>query len=200
MKFVQWLSALRERKINTHSAFPRSLIALIYLLLLGCVSFHVYRTPIYSFDSLQYMGNAVLMDEQDPVKLHKRVYSEIDDRIPRIARENMLGHEVGAPDDQNKSLQERATNPYHFAEFLPCFAIRPMYNIFLYLVAKSGVGLVCAGILISATSHFLLGAMLFLWLAEYLPYFGALCLALVTMISPPKWSLGEKTHLTLWLL
>jgi len=40
----------------------------------------------------------------------------------------MLGHQVGAPEDQNKSLQERATNPYHYAEFLPGFAIRPMYK------------------------------------------------------------------------
>src|SRR5262244_1220144 len=83
--------------------------------------------------------------------------SNYDDRIRRIARENMLGHQVGAPEDQNKSLQERATNPYHYAEFLPCFAIRPMYNMVLYLVSKLGLGLVRAGVLISATSHFLLG-------------------------------------------
>jgi hypothetical protein len=29
----------------------------------------------------------------------------------------MLGHEVGAPADQNRSLQERATNPNRFAQF-----------------------------------------------------------------------------------
>lgn len=95
----------------------------------------------------------------------------------------MLGHQVGAPEDQNKSLQERATNPYHYAEFLPCFAIRPMYNMVLYLVSKLGLGLVRAGVLISATSQFLLGILLFLWLTRYLAYYPAFCVGLVTMIT-----------------
>jgi hypothetical protein len=119
------------------------------------------------------MGNAVLMEEHDPVVVHRIVYSEIDDRIPQIARENMLGHEVGAPVDQNRSLQERATNPYRFAQFLPCFAIRPMYNMVLYLVSKTGLGLVRAGILISASSHYFLGILMFWWLIKYVSDFAA---------------------------
>jgi hypothetical protein len=164
----------------------------IYLVLLGCVSFHAYRTPIYSFDALQYMGNAVLMEETDPVKVHDRVYSEINDRIPRIARQNMLGHELGAPEDQNKSLQERATNPYHYAEFLPCFAIRPMYNMSLYWLGKTGLGFLIAGIVLSAVSHFLLGILLFHWLTKYVAQWHGLCIALLAMITPPIMSLGRE--------
>jgi len=137
------------------------------------------------------MGNAVLMEETNPIGIHQRVYSEINEKIPRIARENMLGHEKGAPDDQNKSLQERAANPYHFAEFLPMFAIRPMYNITLYFFAKTGLGLLRASIVISALAHFLLGVLLFHWLTRYTTLLFALCLAIVTMISSPIMTLGR---------
>jgi hypothetical protein len=106
MSFVQLVSALRDRTADTRFSIPNGAIALVYVLLLACVSLHVYRTPIYSFDSLQYMGNAVLMEERDPVVIHRTVYSEIDGRIPRIARQNMLGHEVGAPEDQNRACHE----------------------------------------------------------------------------------------------
>ena len=192
MSFVQLVSALRNRRADTRSSIPNEAIALFYVLLLGCVSLHVYRTPVYSFDSLQYMGNAVLMEERDPVVIHQRVYSEIDGRIPRIARENMLGHEVGAPEDQNKSLQERAANPYRFAEFLPLFAIRPMYNILLFFVAKSGLGLLRAGIVLSTLSHFLLGILLFRWLTRHVTPFVATVVSLLAMISPPIMNLGRE--------
>jgi hypothetical protein len=143
-------------------------------------------------DALQYMGNAVLMEETDPVKVHQKVYAEIDDRIPRIARQDLLGHQIGAPEDQNKSRQERAANPYRFAEFLPLFAIRPMYVIVLYWVGKMGLGLLRAGIVISALSYFLLGVLLFRWLTRYLPYPATICIALLVMISPPIMSLGRQ--------
>ena len=177
---------------GSRSAFSNRAIAVLYLFLLGCVSFHTYRAPIYSMDALQYMGNAVLMEETDPIKVHQRVYAEINDRIPRIARENLLGHEVGAPEDQNKSRQDRASNADHFAEFLPLFAIRPMYNVALYLLGKTGLGLLRAGLVISALSHFLIGVLLFRWLSRHLPHLFALCVSLLVMISPPIMTLGRE--------
>jgi len=192
MRLANFGSTLRDQKANKNLGFANSVVPICYLLLLGFISIHVYRTPVYSFDSLQYMGNAVLMEEHDPVLVHRIVYSEIDDRIPQIARENMLGHEVGAPVDQNRSLQERATNPYRFAQFFPCFAIRPMYNMVLYLVSKTGLGLVRAGILISASSHYFLGILIFWWLIKYVSDFAAFCIGIMTMVSPPLMELGRE--------
>ncbi|MFY9562027.1 MAG: hypothetical protein WAQ52_17475 [Terriglobales bacterium] len=192
MRFLQLVSRSPAGQTSAHSAVSNTAIAVLYLLLLGSISFHAYRTPIYSMDALQYMGNATLMEETDPVKVHQRVYAEIDDRIPRIARGNLLGHQLGAPEDQNKSRQERATNPYRFAEFLPLFAIRPMYNIVLYWIGKTGLGLLRAGIVLSALSHYLLGVLFFRWLTKHLPHISILCIALLVMISPPIMSLGRE--------
>src|SRR5437660_1605129 len=128
----------------TRIAHRTRVIVGAYVLLLALVSIHLYRSPIYATDSIQYMGNALLMEETNPVILHQRVYAEIDLRIPKLSRDHLLGREPGAPEDQNNSKQERARNPYRFVQFLPLFAIRPLYNQALWLVSKTGLGLVRA--------------------------------------------------------
>jgi hypothetical protein len=168
-------------------------ILFLYVILLGGVAIRLYRKPIYSMDSIQYMGNALLMEERDPVRVHQRVYDEVRRFVPKVEREGLLGHEVGAPEGQNKSRQERAANPERFAEFLPLFAIRPLYNQTLWLVSKSGLGLVRGGIFISVASYFFLGIIAFVWLGKYVSSWLALALSVLVMISPPLMSLGRDT-------
>jgi hypothetical protein len=170
------------------AALPNPAFTMLYLIFLGGLTYHVFRTPQYTYDSLQYMGNAWLMEETDPVKLHHKVYAEID-KLPKSIREHMRGEDPGAP---SASARERASNSYHFAEFLPLFSIRPLYNITLYLIAKTGLGLLRAGVFISTASYFLLGIMLFLWMTRYGSYFSAFCIAILTMMSPPIMYLGRQ--------
>ena len=172
-------------------AFREKAIVCAYGLLLSLVSLHLSRSPNYDMDSVQYMGNALLMEETDPVRIHERVYSEINLRVPQVARDHLLGHEPGAPEDQNRSRQERAVNPYRFAEFLPLFAIRPLYNQTLWLVGKSGLGLVHASIFISIASYFLLGVLVMAWVSRYVNPPLAFVMASLLMISPPLMELGR---------
>src|SRR5260370_19303286 len=67
-------------------------IFLLYVLLLSGVAINLYRKPIYSMDSIQYMVNALLMEERDPVRIHQRVYDDVRRSVPRVEREGMLGH------------------------------------------------------------------------------------------------------------
>ena len=171
----------------------KSAIFFLYVLLLGGVAVHLYHKPIYSMDSIQYMGNALLMEEHDPVRVHQRVYAEVQRFVPKLEREGLLGHEAGAPEQQNKSRQERAAHADKFGEFLPLFAIRPLYNQTLWLVSKTGLGLVRGGIFISAASYFFLGILAFAWLGRYLSAGFTLAFSLLLMISPPLMSLGRDT-------
>ena len=109
---------------------------LLYVLILGGAAIHLYHTPIYSMDSIQYMGNALLMEERDPVRIHQRVYDDVRRSVPRAEREGLLGHVEGTTPDYAESRRTRAANPYQYAEFLPLFAIRPLYNQTLWLVSK----------------------------------------------------------------
>ncbi len=164
----------------------------VYVLLLTLASIHLYKNPIYAMDSIQYMGNALLMEETDPVIVHQRVYSEINLRVPKASRDQLLGREPGAPEDQNESRRERAANPYRFAQFLPLFAIRPFYNQTLWLVSKTGLGLVRASIFISVASYFLLGILLMVWVSQYVNAPLAFLIAFLSMISPPLVTLGRE--------
>jgi hypothetical protein len=163
----------------------------IYLLLLALVATRLYRSPTYDVDSIQYMGNALLMEERDPVRIHQRVYAELQRSVPKVPLEQLLGHQLGAPEDQNRSRQVRAADPYRFAEFLPLFAIRPLYNETLYIVGKTGLGLVKAGILISVVSYYFIGVLLFLWLGAYASPWLGFAASLLLMMSPPLMALGR---------
>lgn len=180
------------RRPARKSALTRAILP-FYVAFLGGIAIHLYRKPVYSMDSIQYMGNALLMQERDPVLIHRRVYTEIQRFVPRVEREGLLGYEPGAPEDLNKSRQERATNAARFAEFLPLFAIRPLYNQTLWLVSRMGLGLVRAGIFISVLSYFCLGLLTFVWLGRYVSRGITLAFSILLMISSPLMTLGRET-------
>lgn len=171
----------------------RQIFFIWYVLILFGSSFHLYRSPIYSMDSIQYMGNALLMEERNPTEIHRRIYNELERNVPRAALQGLLGHSVGAPEDQNESRQARFASPARFAEFLPLFAIRPLYNQILWLVSKTGIGLVRAGIAISVGSYFLMGVLFFVWIRKYCGSWLSLAISILLMISGPLTALGRET-------
>jgi len=166
-------------------------IFLLYLLGLGLSSVHLYRNPIYSMDAVQYMGNALLMEDTDIVRVHDRVYAELRRSVPAAALRGLLGQEPTSPADQNKSRQERARNPQIFAEFLPLFAIRPLYNQTLWLISRTGFGLVRSAILISVISYFAIGVILFAWIKPYAGMAFGAAISFLLMISPPLTEIGR---------
>ncbi len=175
---------------RNHTATNKA-IFFLYLLVLGGVSIHLYRRPVYDVDAIQYMGNALLMEETDIGRVHKRVYADVQRSVPQRERQSLLGEEPGAPEAQKKSRQGRAASAYRYAEFLPLFAIRPLYNQTLWLVSKSGLGLVRSGILISVGSYFLLGILVFFWLGRYTSRMFTLAVSILLMISPPLADMGR---------
>ncbi len=174
----------RQARSANHAVFA------LYALALIAVSHHLYSTPMYDMDSIQYMGNALLMESTDIVQIHHRVYAELERQVPQREREALMGHEPGAPDDQNRSRQQRAESPIYFAEFLPMFAIRPLYNQTLYIVSRSGMGLVRSGIFISVASYFAIGLLLFVWVRGVGRVL-SLAVPLLLMMSPPMLWLGR---------
>jgi hypothetical protein len=161
--------------------------------MLSGLALHLYHWPIYSMDSIQYMGNALLMEDTNIVRVHHRVYAELKRYVPKGTLEPLLGNQPGAPVDQNASRRQRQASSACFAEFLPLFAIRPLYNQTLWLVSRTGLGLVRSGILISVAAYFGMGILLFVWIRKYtipvLSFLGPLLL----MVSPPLTSLGRET-------
>lgn len=165
-------------------------ITTAFLLLLFVSSVRCILAPFYQLDILGYMGNALLMEDRDPIDIHKRVYAEAARDLPRATYQDMTG-ERGGSDDLVRSKQDRVQNPWHFAEYLPFFAIRPLYNQTLYWVSKTGLGLVRAAILISTTSYILIGLIVFAWMMEYVGVQYAAVATLLIMVSPPVTFVGR---------
>jgi hypothetical protein len=172
-------------------------VPIIYLALIAGISHHLYKTPLYRMDALQYMGNALLMEKADIVRIHTQVYAAVRHSVPEAEQEGLLGYQADAPADQNHSRELRSHDPYRFGEFLPLFAIRPLYNQLIYVAFKAGAGLIGSTILISAISYFLLGSLLFVWIRKRSGQLVAATFSSLLMISPPMMSLEEKTFLTL---
>jgi hypothetical protein len=166
-------------------------IFFLYVLALG-VAFHLYRTPIYAVDAVPYMGNALLMEDNDIVSVHRRVYAELNRWVPEGARRGLLGNQPGARQDQDDSRRERARSPQRYAQFLSSFAIRPLYNQSIWLVSKTAMGLVRSTILISVAAYFAIGIPLLVWISRYAGAAVGSGMAMQLMVSPPLTELGRE--------
>src|SRR5438132_3096252 len=97
----------------------------LFLACLSVVAICPYQHSLYDMDMLGYMGNAVAMSTVDPRET--AVYQEIFTRVPNPARDHLLGRDNHILPEQINSPGDRSVDAYHFAEYLPCFAIRPLY-------------------------------------------------------------------------
>jgi hypothetical protein len=161
-----------------------------YVLLLAAISFHFYRQPIYDMDMVGYLGNALLMKERDAVRVHDQVYAEMRRTLPPEVFDSLTGK--GGPPDQDASRRARFEHSDNFAQFLPFFAIRPLYNMSVYFLGRMA-GLIPAMRLISSLSYFLLGALTFWWMSRYIPKQVGAAAALFLMLTPPIVWIGRYT-------
>src|ERR1700686_2285681 len=101
--------------------------AIVYVFLIGLVSLHFYQKPEWNMDMIGYMGNALMTNHTPIEKAHQLVYAEVR-RLPRDSQIPLLGLNPSGDLTQDVSRRLRAEHVENFAEFLPCFAIRPVYN------------------------------------------------------------------------
>jgi len=171
------------------SKFATGVMAAVYVLLLGLSAAHFYQVPYWTLDLLSYMGNVRLHETTDPIKLRDRVYSELKSTAPPEVF-GLLTGAAGFRDDHG-AKHDRFTNAYHYTEFLPLFAIRPMYILTLYGMSRAGLGLVQSVRLVSTACYVLLGILVFVWLSRYTRL--AAFLALLIMWTPHVTFLGRFT-------
>src|SRR5262249_2079377 len=105
---------------------------------------------------------------------------------------SLLGLRASDDPSHGASRKARAAHASYFAEFLPCFAIRPVYNQLLFLVSRVS-GLTRATILLAVVPYFMLAVLVFFWALRYAnPTFAAV-FSLLLMLMPPIASLGRTT-------
>jgi len=140
------------------------------------------------------MANAVAMSGASVQVIHETVYREAKAGIPSPTFKHLTGDDPSEPEHEGNSFRQRAVDPYRFAEFLPCFAIRPIFNEFIYVLHYwLGVGLLKAVVLIPVVSYWLMGWVVFFWACRYVPTAWAALISSLTLLSPPLWDLARST-------
>ncbi len=169
---------------------PRFLPAIIFAGGLALVALHLFHFPSYRIDTLNYMANIKVLETTDPVELHAAVYGALAG-VPAEARSHLLGLDGQGTPQQSAMLKDRAVNPGHFVELLPCFAIRPLYIELLHIIRKFGFGLFKTTVLGSVLPFYALGILVFIWSRHYTSGPRAMILSFLLLIAPVSLLLGR---------
>jgi hypothetical protein len=156
-------------KSTTTKSSPLATVAYFAFFLL--LSAWVVFQPQYTWDLLGYIGSSI--DSTDARVIHKAVF----DAIKPVSS----GAEIQV---DNPYRTDVAANPYHFAEQLPFYSIKPVYVELVKVVHHAGLPFPRAAISISAASNFLLAVILWLWLGSYLSGWALAGACSLIMLSP----------------
>ena len=142
-----------------------------YLCLFLLLSVWAIRQPHYTWDLLGYVGCAV--NSTDPKVIHDVAFDAIRD----------------APSDEdiradNPYRKDVVANPYHFAEQLPFYSIKPVYVALIKVLHQAGMSFQKSAVAISAASNFLLAVLLWQWLTAYLSGWSLAAACTLIMLSP----------------
>jgi hypothetical protein len=173
---------------------------LLFAVLLAAVSWHTYRYPLYDLDMLGYMANVAALETSGASRIHDAVYSELPRHVPEGTRSHLLGQDNASR--ASASFRDRASNPDHFVEFLPCFAIRPLYIEMLHILRRLGIDLVRVTVLGALLPYMALAALIFVWSARYVGPLLASLFAFLLAVTPPILGLarysGPDSLSTFW--
>ena len=127
--------------------------------------------PQYTWDLLGYIGSSV--DSTDPKVIHRAVF----DAIRPVA---------SAPEIQvdNPYRVDMAANPYHFAEQLPFYSIKPIYVALVKVTHRAGLPFPKAAVAVSGAANFALAVVLWQWLGAYLGGWSLAAACSLIMLSP----------------
>jgi hypothetical protein len=142
-----------------------------YLLFFLLMSVWAYRQPHYTWDVVGYVGSAV------------------DSTDPKVIQREALNAIRNAPSDEdirvdNPYRADVVANPYHFAEQLPFYSIKPVYVEMIRVLHRTGMPFQKSAVAISAVSDFLLAVLLWQWLAPYLSSWLLAAACTLIMLSP----------------
>jgi hypothetical protein len=135
------------------------------------LSAYAVLQPEYTWDLLGYIGSS--MDSTDARTIHDVAFDAIR---PFAAKKDIQV--------DNPYRVDVAANPYHFAEQLPFYSIKPIYVALIKGEHRLGIPFPRAAVAISALSNLLLALLLWRWLSAYLGGLPLATACTLIMLSP----------------
>lgn len=143
----------------------------LYLTLFAGLSAFALRQPSYSWDLVGYIGSSI--SSSDP----QTVYREAFAAIQPIRSDKGIQLE-------NPYRVDVAANPFHFAEQLPLYSIKPAYVALIKALHRLGLPYPKSAVVISATSNFALAMLLWFWLSSHVEGVLLFVAGTLIMLSP----------------
>jgi len=150
---------------------PLTLWFALYVALFAGLSAFALKQPTYTWDLLGYIGSSVT--SSDPQVIYREAFTAIQ------------------PIRSNKGIQlenpyrtDVAANPFHFAEQLPLYSIKPAYVALLKTLHRFGLPYPKSAVVISAASNFVLAMLLWFWLSSHVDGIALFGASSLIMLSP----------------
>jgi hypothetical protein len=142
-----------------------------YLCFFALLSVWAVAQPQYTWDLVGYIACSV--DANAPRAIHDQTFAAIRN-VPN-------GKDIQL---DNPYRVDVAANPYHFAEQLPFYSIKPIYVLLIKGFHRLGMPFPKAAVAVSAAANFLLAVLLWLWLRPYLNGLQCAAACSLIMLSP----------------
>jgi hypothetical protein len=145
-----------------------------YLAFFALLAVWAVVQPQYTWDVVGYIGASV--DSTNPELIYQQTFS---------AMKPILGNPANAEvQPSNPYRADVAANPYHFAEQIPFYSIKPIYVDLIRGFHRVGLSYPKSAVAISAVSSFALAVLLWLWLSPYLGGLPLVACCTMIMLSP----------------
>jgi Dolichyl-phosphate-mannose-protein mannosyltransferase len=158
-----------------------------FILFLSALCGLAWLNPVYDWDVLPYTALAET-SSSNPVILHAGAYQTVDSEVPPEIAQSF--HYTGPDPEYRRDL---AANPWHFAEQLPFYSVKPLYVLLLRGIHRAGPSALKAARLVSAVSFATLGIVLFLWLRRSVNTVWAAVAACCVLATPEFLRTGAQT-------
>jgi hypothetical protein len=156
---------------------PKSLSPLTtipYFAFFALLAVWAVRQPQYTWDVVGYVGAS--SDGANPELLYQQTFSAMKPIIGNPANTEVQ------PDNPYRA--DVVKNPYHFAEQIPFYSIKPIYVDLIRGIHRVGLPYPKSAVAISAVSSFALAVLLWLWLSPYLAGLPLVACCTLIMLSP----------------
>ena len=142
-----------------------------YVLLFLGLSVAALFQPTYTWDLVGYIGSSI--DSTTPEVIHHQTFEVIQSIQPN---KNLQL--------DNSYRQDEVANPFHFAQQLPLYSIKPVYVSLIKGLHHFGVPYPKSAVVISAASNLLLALLLWFWMSPYLGGLSRFVICSLIMLSP----------------
>ncbi len=160
----------------------RAFVTGVYVCFLLAMAGWTFLQSAHDWDMIGYMAVITSWQTSNPVELHSRVYQQLRTATSPATYEDLTA---------GPFRDDVAANPFHLAEQLPFYSIKPLYVDLVWLGHRLGLRLDRSMRLVSVLSVLALGILCFQWMRTYVTDLQGAIISACLFITAPMHRLAR---------